>query len=81
MPQSDSEKLTINFSASNGYWNEILHLVRVNGGWHQCLSVLGPTVGQAKKPFVYCDSNWAEGKSLAEKDWQFPKTKQQSKPR
>jgi hypothetical protein len=79
MPQADSKRLTINFSAPNGYWNEVLHLGRVNGVWHQCFSVLGPTVKQAKKPFVYCDSDWPEGKSLAEKDWQFPKTKQQSK--
>ena len=71
MPQGDSKKLTINFSAPNGYWNEALHLGRVDGVWHQCLSVLGPTVKQAKHPFIYCDSNWPEGKSLAEKDWVF----------
>lgn len=77
MPQEDSKKLTINFSAPNGYWNESLHLGRVNGKWHQCLSVLGPTVKQAKNPFIYCDSDWPEGKKLAEKDWLFtPSTKQ-----
>lgn len=69
MPQSDSKRLTINFSSLNGYWNEILHLGRVNGTWHQCLSVMGPTVKQAKHPFVYCDSDWPQGKELAEKDW------------
>jgi hypothetical protein len=75
--QRDSKKLTMNFSAANGYWNEVLHLGRVNGVWHQCLSVLGPTVKQAKHPFIYCDSDWQEGKKLAEKDWVFtPPTKQ-----
>lgn len=77
MPQGDSKRLTMNFSAPNGHWNEALHLSRVNGIWHQCLSVLGPTVKQAKHPFIYCDSEWAEGKKLAEKDWIFgpPKKK------
>lgn len=71
MPETDSKKLTINFSAPNGYWNEALHLGRVNGGWHQCLSVIGPTVKQARHPWVYCDSVWPEGKKLAEQDWVF----------
>ena len=69
MPQGDSKKLTINFSAPNGYWNEVLHLGRVNDVWHQCLSVLGPTVKQAAKPFIHCEPEWPEGKALAEKDW------------
>jgi len=77
MPQGDSKRLTINFSAPNGYWNEALHLGRVNGKWHQCLSVLGPTAKQAKHPFIYCDSDWAEGKKLAEKDWVFTPPKKQ----
>lgn len=77
MPQGDSKKVTINFSAPNGYWNEALHLGRVNGIWHQCLSVLGPTVKQAKHPFIYCDSDWPEGKELAEKDWAFTPPKKQ----
>lgn len=68
-PESDSKKLTINFSAPNGYWNEVLHLGRVNGVWHQCLSVMGPTVKQSKHPWVYCDSVWSEGKELADRDW------------
>jgi hypothetical protein len=71
MPQGDSKRLTINFSAPNGYWNQVLHLGHVNGAWHQCLSVLGPTAKQVKHPFVYCDSDWPEGKKLAEKDWVF----------
>jgi hypothetical protein len=71
MPKGDSKKLTINFSAPNGYWNEVLHLSRVNDTWHQCLSVLGPTAKQAKHPFISCDSDWPEGKKLAEKDWVF----------
>jgi hypothetical protein len=77
MPQGDSKRLTINFSAPNGYWNEGLHLGRLNGAWHQCLSVLGPTVKQAKHPFIYCDSDWPEGKKLAEKDWVFTPPKKQ----
>jgi len=77
MPQGDSKKLTINFSAPNGYWNEVLHLGRINDTWHQCLSVLGPTSEQAKHPFIYCDSDWIEGKKLAEKDWVFARPKKQ----
>ena len=73
MSDTDFKKLTIHFSAPNGYWNEVLHLGRVNGVWHQCLSVMGPSVKQATRPFVYCDSIWPEGKAIAEKDWQFPK--------
>ena len=69
MTQGDSKKATIHFSAPNGYWNEVLHLGRINGTWHQCLSVMGPTVRQATNPFIYCDSNWPEGRTLAEKDW------------
>jgi hypothetical protein len=77
MPQGDSKKLTMNFSAPNGYWNEVLHLGRVNGIWRQCLSVLGPTVKQAKHPFIYCDSDWPEGRKLAEGDWVFVPPKKQ----
>ncbi|MFZ0636299.1 MAG: hypothetical protein WA755_05570 [Candidatus Acidiferrales bacterium] len=77
MPQADSKRLTINFSAPNGYWNEVLHLGRVNGNWRQCLSVMGPTAKQAQHPFVYCDSDWPEGKKLAEKDWAFTPPKKQ----
>jgi len=69
MPESDSKKLSISFSSLNGYWNEVLHLGRANGEWHQCLSVMGPTLKQAKSPFIYCDSVWPEGRKLAEKDW------------
>jgi hypothetical protein len=69
MPQTDSTKLTIHFSAPNGYWNEVLHLGHVNGTWHQCLSVMGPTAKQAIHPFIYCDADWPEGRVLAEKDW------------
>jgi hypothetical protein len=69
MPHGDSKKLTINFAAPNGYWNEVLHLARVNGIWHQCLRVTGPTTDQVAHPFIYCDQGWPEGRTLAEKDW------------
>jgi hypothetical protein len=71
LTQRDSNRLSIAFSSLNGYWSETLHMGRVNGIWHQCLSVMGPTVKQAKKAFIYCESDWPEGKALAEKDWQF----------
>ncbi len=73
MPEGDSKRLTIQFAAPNGYWNEVLHLGRTNGVWRQCLSVMGPTAKQAIKPFIYCDSEWPEGKALAEKDWTVSK--------
>jgi hypothetical protein len=69
LPKKDSKRLSIAFSSLNGYWNETLHLGLVNGAWHQCLSVMGPTVKQATNPFIYCDSDWPEGRALAEKDW------------
>lgn len=75
LPKKDSNRLSIAFSSLNGYWNEVLHLGRINGAWHQCLSVMGPTVKQATKPFVYCDADWPEGKALAEKDWVIAKPK------
>jgi hypothetical protein len=75
LPKGDSNRLSIAFSSLNGYWNEVLHLGRVNGKWHQCLSVMGPTQKQATNPFIYCDSDWAKGKALAEKDWSSPKPK------
>jgi hypothetical protein len=67
--EADSKRISIAFSSLNGYWNETLHLGRVNGTWHQCLSIVGPSVKQAKNAFVQCDSDWVEGKALAEKDW------------
>lgn len=74
VPQANSKRLTINFSAPNGYWNESLHLGRVNGVWHECLSVIGPTIEQNKHPFIYCGtSDWREGENLAQKDWGFTK--------
>jgi hypothetical protein len=72
MTEADSKKLTINFAAPNGYWNEALHLGRTNGVWHQCLSVTGPTIGQTAHPFVWCDSDWPEGKKQAMEDWIAP---------
>ncbi len=69
IPQGTSKRLSISFSSFNGYWNETLHLGLVNGHWHQCLSILGPTVKQSTEPFIWCDSDWPEGKALAEKDW------------
>lgn len=75
MPEADSKRVTIHFAAPNGYWNEVLHLGRANGVWHQCLSVMGPTVKQAKTPYIHCDSDWPEGRALAEKDWVFTPSK------
>lgn len=69
MSEADFKRITVNFSAPNGYWNEALHLGRMNGVWHQCLSVVGPTIKQFTHPFIYCDSEWSAGKALAEKDW------------
>ncbi len=69
MTQSDTKRLSIAFSAPNGYWDEVIHLGRINGVWHQCLSVMGPTVTQAKHPFIHCDSDWPDGKTIAENDW------------
>ena len=66
----DTNDLTVAFSSFNGYWNERLHLRKVNGKWHQALSVMGPTVKQALHPFVWFDADYPEGKALAEKDWQ-----------
>jgi hypothetical protein len=71
MPKADSKRLSINFVAPNGYWNEVLHLGRSKGAWHQCLSVSGPTIKQVRHPFIYCDSDWPEGKKQAERDWVF----------
>jgi len=65
----DAKNLTIAFSSLNGYWNERLHLRRINGKWHQSLSVMGPTAKQALHPFIYSDPDYPEGKALAEKDW------------
>jgi hypothetical protein len=65
----DTNDLTIVFSSFNGYWNERLHLRRINGKWHQSLSVLGPTAKQGLHPFIYFDPDYPEGKALAEKDW------------
>ena len=76
VPRGDSMRLSILFSGLNGYWNETLHLGLVNGQWHQCLSVLGPTVKQSLDPFIWCDSDWPEGKALAEKDWSRPARRQ-----
>lgn len=67
VPQGTSKRLSIAFSSLNGNWNEGLHLGLVKGQWHQCLSVLGPK--EFTKPFIWCDSDWPEGKALAEKDW------------
>ncbi len=65
----DANDLTIAFSSLNGYWNERLHLRRINAKWHQALSLLGPTAKQALHPFIYSDPDFPEGKALAEKDW------------
>jgi len=65
----DSNDFTIAFSSFNGYWNERLHLRRIDGKWHQSLSVMGPTAKQVLHPFIYSDPDYPEGKVLAEKDW------------
>ena len=73
----DANDITIAFSSLNGYWNERLHLRRINGKWHQALSVMGPTVKQSLHPFIYFDPDYPEGKALAEKDW--PRVKPKSR--
>jgi hypothetical protein len=73
LPKGDSKRLTIAFRSLNGYWDETLHLGLVNGQWRQCLSIMGPTAKQAKKPFIYCTPEWPEGRILAERDWAAPK--------
>jgi len=73
----DANDLTVVCSSSNGYWNERLHLRRINGQWHQSLSVMGPTVKQSLHPFIYFDSDFPAGKAIAEKDW--PHVKQPPK--
>ena len=67
---SDSNDLTLMFSSLNGHWNERLHLRKINGQWHQSLSVIGPATKQWLHPFIYSDSDYPDGKALAEKDWQ-----------
>lgn len=69
IPKGTRKRMSIAFSSLNGYWNETLHLGLVNREWHQCLSVLGPTVRQSTEPFIWCDADWPEGKALAQKDW------------
>jgi hypothetical protein len=69
IPEGTDKRLTIAFSSLNGYWNEVLHQGLVGGQWRQCLSVLGPTLKQSTDPFIWCDSDWPQGKALAEKDW------------
>lgn len=69
VPKGSSARMSIAFSSLNGFWSETIHLGLVNGQWHQCLSVLGPTVRQSNEPFIWCDADWPEGKSLALKDW------------
>jgi hypothetical protein len=81
IPEGNTKKLSIAFSAINGYWSEILHLGLVNGQWRQCLSVVGPTMKQAQNPFVYCEPEWPEGRALAEKDWPHAKPLQNNKNR
>lgn len=76
LPKGNPKRLSIAFRSPNGYWDETLHLGLVNGQWHQCVSVVGPTAKQFVKPFIRCDSaGWPEGKALAEKDWPTPKPK------
>jgi hypothetical protein len=65
----DINNFTVVFSSLNGYWNQRLHLRRVDGNWHQALSVVGPTAKQMLHPFIYFDPDYPEGKALAEKDW------------
>lgn len=76
MGPNDSDDVTVACSSFNGYWNERLHLRRVNGQWHQALSVMGPTVKQALRPFIFFDPDYPEGKAIAEKDWSHTPAKQ-----
>jgi hypothetical protein len=68
----DANDLTIAFSGPNGYWDEVLHLRRFNGTWHQALSVVGPTAQQMQQPFIYVDPDFPQGRALAERDWPKP---------
>jgi hypothetical protein len=69
IPPEDAKDLMIAFSGLNGYWNEKLHLRRINGRWVKALSVVGPTEKQATKPFIKYDTDWQEVNALTEKDW------------
>ncbi len=71
---TDANDLTIAFSGPNGFWDERLHLRRVNGTWLQALTVIGPTVKQMK-PFVKFDEGYPDSKGLAERDWPRPTPK------
>src|SRR5215472_8818397 len=70
-PSKDADDLTFSCASLNGYWTERIHLRKMNGQWHQSLSLLGPTVKQWSHPFIYFDPDYPDGKLLAEKDWQF----------
>lgn len=69
LPENDSNDFTIGFSGGNGYWNERLHLRRINGNWVQALSVIGPTAQSVKHPFEYADQGYPEKKGFARRDW------------
>jgi len=71
----DANDMTVGCSSLNGFWTERLHLRKINGKWHQSLSILGPTLAQSLHPFVYSNSDFPEGKAIAEKDWPRPKPK------
>ena len=68
-----SANLSIAFSSLNGYWNERLHLRKINGKWVQALSVVGPTAESVKHPFIYFDPEYRDGKSIAQQDWRVVK--------
>ena len=54
---------TIAFSGPNSFWDERLHLRRVNGTWLQALTVIGPTAKQMR-PFVKFDAGYPDSKGL-----------------
>jgi hypothetical protein len=75
----DAKDLQISFVSSNGYWNEKLHLRKINRKWYQSFSVMGPTAKQAAHPFIYADAGWPEGRAIAEKDWPILKPRSHQK--
>jgi hypothetical protein len=73
----DTNDLTIAFSSHNGYWNERLHLRRLNGRWLQAVTVIGPTAKSVQHPFEYYEADFPDGKGIARRDWPLSKSSPQ----
>jgi hypothetical protein len=69
----DTKDFVIVFSSLNGYWNERLHLRRVNGTWVQALSLVGPKAYSVLHPFEYFDSGFPDGRGIGKRDWPLVK--------